>query len=547
MRVRKLLVAAALVAGGQNGHVVRAMSLRLQLLLLQAIIVCVVTVATGAVAIGIQERIIRDQARERMVGVALSIARLPAILDAFDTADPSAEIQPIAEVIRSSSDVTYVVVTDAEGIRLSHPNPDRIGERVSTDPSIPLSGGVYVGTQTGTLGESWRVKVPIYPAGTDEEPGDVIGSVSVGMLESELAADTQSWLPWVLLAVAGSAIAGVFGAAWVTAVVRRRIFRLEPDQIAELVDERETMLHRLSEGVMTVDAAGIITVANDAAARLLGRDDLVGRAARDVLDGPILAVLEEGEPDGRLVLAGERALIARGTGMRDDGGQVVGGSLLLRDHTELHAALRDMGGAQSLTDGLRAQAHEFANSMHVVAGLLELGLIDEARDFIARVRPGGSLRVEGEASEIGGELAALLSVKEAQARERGIELEVESNGRVPAELSADLVSVIGNLVDNALDACGSGDRIRVALIADRHGVRAVVEDSGTGVPDSLAHTLFDEGVSTKDGGTRRRGIGLALVRRIARRRGGDVVLDRTAARGARFELSLPVGERIGAR
>lgn len=523
------------------------MSLRLQLLLLQAIIVCVVTVATGAVAIGIQERIIRDQARERMVGVALSIARLPAILDAFDTADPSAEIQPIAEVIRKSSDVTYVVVTDAEGIRLSHPNPDRIGERVSTDPSIPLSGGVYVGTQTGTLGESWRVKVPIYPAGTDEEPGDVIGSVSVGMLESELAADTQTWLPWVLLAVAGSAIAGVFGAAWVTAVVRRRIFRLEPDQIAELVDERETMLHRLSEGVITVDAAGIVTLANDAAARLLGHDDLVGRAARDVLDGPILAVLEEGEPDGRLVLAGERALIARGTGIRDDGGQVVGGSLLLRDHTELHAALRDMGGAQSLTDGLRAQAHEFANSMHVVAGLLELGLVDEARDFIARVRPGGSLRVEGEASEIGGELAALLSVKEAQARERGIELAVESNGRIPAELSADLVTVLGNLVDNALDACDSGDRIRVQLTADSHGVHAVVEDSGPGVPEALADRVFDEGVSTKDGGTRRRGIGLALVRRIARRRGGDIVLDRSATRGARFDLSLPVGERIGAR
>lgn len=521
------------------------MSLRLQLLLLQAIIVCVVTVTTGAVAIGIQERIIRDQARERMVGVALSIASLPAILEAFEAPDPSAEIQPIAELIRESSDLTYVVVTDADGIRLSHPDPERIGEKVSTDPSIPLSGGVFVGTQTGTLGESWRVKVPVYAEGASDESSEIIGSVSVGVLESDLAADLQTWLPWVLLAVAGSAIAGVFGAAWVTAIVRRRIFQLEPDEIAELVDDRETMLHRLSEGVLTVDASGTITLANDAAVRLLGRDDLVGRTAREVLEPPILAVLEEGEPEGRLVLAGERALIARGTGMRNDDGEVVGGSLLLRDHTELHAALREMGGAQSLTDGLRAQAHEFANSMHVVAGLLELGLVDDARDFIARIRPGGPLRVDEGASEIGGELSALLSVKEAQARERGIDLEVAATGRVPGELAADLVTIIGNLVDNAIDACDAGDDIRLVLDADDHGVRAVVEDTGPGIPPELAPRVFDEGVSTKDAGGRRRGIGLALVRRIAQRHGGDVVLDATAGRGARFELSLPVGERVG--
>ena len=213
---------------------------------------------------------------------------------------------------------------------------------MSTDPSVPLSGGIYVGTQTGTLGESWRVKVPIYAEGGDDEGGEVIGSVSVGVLESELAADQQQWLPWLLLAVAGSAIIGVFGAAGVTTVIRRRIFKLEPSQIAELVNDRETMLHRLSEGVVGVDEKGVITLANDSARVLLGRDDLVGARAEDVLEAPIHAALVEGEPEGRLVLAGERALIARSTGVRDDSGTMVGGTLLLRDHTELHSALREM-------------------------------------------------------------------------------------------------------------------------------------------------------------------------------------------------------------
>jgi two-component system CitB family sensor kinase len=524
-----------------NRKVLRAMSLRMQLLLLQALIVCLVTVTTGAVAAAIQERLIRDQARERMVGVALSIARLPAILDAFDSDEPSAEIQPIAEVIREASGLTYVVVTDLNGIRLSHPNPERIGERVSTDPSIPLSGGVYVGTQTGTLGESWRVKVPIHAEGASEEGGEIIGSVSVGVLEAELAADMQTWLPWLLVAVAGSAIVGVFCAAWVTAIVRRRIFRLEPREIAELVSDRETMLHRLSEGVVVVDRDGIVTLANDSARELLDREVLVGEPAVDVLDAPIYAVLSEGEPEGRLALAGERAVIARSTGMHDDDGAVVGGTLLLRDHTELHAALREMDGAQSLTDGLRAQAHEFANSMHVVSGLLDLSLVDDARAYIARVQPGaGALAADDDPTGEGVQWAALLSVKAAQARERGIELTVDTAGAVPADLSDDLVTVLGNLVDNALDACSGGDRIRVEVTGDDHHVRAVVEDTGPGVPIGLRARVFDEGVSTKGRDARRRGIGLALVRRVIRRRRGEIVLTESAEGGARFEARFPL-------
>lgn len=523
-----------------NEVMVRAMSLRVQLLLLQAVIVCVVTVVTGAVAISIQERLIRDQTRERMVGVALSIARLPAILDAFESADPSAEIQPIAEVIRESSELTYVVVTDVDGIRLSHPNPERIGERVSTDPSVPLAGGIYVGTQTGTLGESWRVKVPVYAAGADDEGGDVIGSVSVGVLESELAADQQQWLPWLLLTLAGSAVIGVFGAAGVTTVIRRRIFKLEPREIAELVNDRETMLHRLSEGVVAVDANGVITRANDSARALLGSNDLVGARAAEVLEPAIRAALEEGEPEGRLVLAGERALIARSTGVRDDDGKVVGGTLLLRDHTELHAALREMDGAQSLTDGLRAQAHEFANSMHVVSGLLELRLVDEAREYIARIQPGGgALAVDDDAWGFGSELAALLSVKIAQARERGIDVTVDAAGSIPAQASDDLVIVLGNLVDNAMDACSAGDTVRISLLRDDEAIRAVVEDSGPGVPPELRERVFEEGMSTKAGAARRRGVGLALVRRVVRRRRGVIRLTESTSGGARFDVTIP--------
>ena len=139
----------------------------------------------------------RDAYKGRLIGVAESVAQLPSVINAFGTtSDQPATIQPIAEVIRQASNVTYVVVTNRHGVRQSHPNPAEIGRPVSTDPSVPLSGEIYVGTQTGTLGESWRVKVPIF-----DDDGEVMGQVSVGILESELRADFIGGLTGMLAAL----------------------------------------------------------------------------------------------------------------------------------------------------------------------------------------------------------------------------------------------------------------------------------------------------------------------------------------------------------
>jgi PAS domain S-box-containing protein len=320
------------------------MTLRMQLLALQALIVFLVTLATGIAAGAFQEQALRESYKDRMQAVAQSVAQLPTVVDAFDDPDPSLAIQPVAEVIRKASDLAYVVVANADGIRYSHPNPDLIGERVSTDPSIPLSGQIYVGTQTGTLGPSWRVKVPIR-----DDDGTVIGTASVGILESELNADFLGTLTWLISAMLAAAVLGVFGAAWVTTVIRRRIYLLEPHQIAALVKNQETTLHRLSEGVVTVNDAGRITLVNDAAARFLGTSaaDLDGADAADALGEELYAVLREGEDAGRPVIVGSHVLVARSTGGEVDG-EGVEATLLLRDHTELHDVVRRVEAADAI-------------------------------------------------------------------------------------------------------------------------------------------------------------------------------------------------------
>lgn len=529
------------------------MSLRVQLLLLQALIVCAVVVATGVVAASLFERQVRDAYLDRMIGVAQSVAKLPAIRNAYDDVDPSSVIQPIAEVIREASNVTYVVVTDADGIRYSHPNPDLIGEPVSTDPSVPLSGKMFVGTETGTLGESWRAKVPVRA-----ESGAVIGTVSVGILESSLREDFLGNLWALVLPLAGAAVVGIFGAAWVTAIIRRRIYRLEPKEIASLVGSRETMLHGLSEGIISVDEGGMIVLVNDAALQLLGLDvdTLTGRQAADVLDPSLVGVLERGEPGGQLVLAGERILVARSTGTQLNGA-TVGATLLVRDHTELHQLLREMDGAQSLTNGLRAQAHEFANKLHVISGLLELGLVDDARAFVERTGTGGALRVPGEdVIREFPELAALLLVKASHARELGMSVSIRPSAPVPAWIRSDaaltvrgdLVTVVGNLVDNALEAGASGNHIELGFVVEPGLIRVTVDDDGTGIEPDQYERVFEEGVSSKavtdaaSPALRRRGIGLALVRRTVLRAGGSITVGRSELGGAVFTVELPTGD-----
>ncbi|MFC4139637.1 MULTISPECIES: PAS domain-containing protein [unclassified Microbacterium] len=319
------------------------MTLRVQLLLLQAAIVCLVTLIAGITAGFVQWGTIRDAYEDRMMAVSQSIASMPAVVGAFDDADPSETIQPLAEAIRKASDLTYVVVANADGIRYSHPDPEKIGHHVSTDASVPLSGRIYTGTQTGTLGTTWRVKVPIF------QDGAVIGTASVGILESHGQAEFFGTLAWIIGAMLAAVLLGLFGSAWVAALIRRRIQGLEPDEISALVRNQETTLHGLSEGVITVDAHGVITLANDAAARFLDTDAaaLTGSRVEDVLGAELIEVLREGEDAGRPVILGARVLVARSTGARD-GGAAVDATLLLRDHTELHDVVQRVEAADAI-------------------------------------------------------------------------------------------------------------------------------------------------------------------------------------------------------
>jgi len=465
---------------------------------------------------------IDEQYKQRALAIAYAVAATPDIVEAMDDPEPSRAIQPIAEAIRRSVGADFVVVANKDGIRYSHPNPENIGKRVSTDPSGALAGDVYVGYQEGTLGRSVRAKVPIV------SDGEVIGIVSVGFLDAQLAQKLAQALPTMILTVLLALALGIGGSLILARRIDRQTFGLGPREIVGLLEQRDAMLHGIREGVLALDTSGRVTIANDEARRLLGLSPSVaGSPLRDIVpEGRVRDVLDGTAPGAdQVVLAGGRVLVANRMAVSVRGAEV-GAVVTLRDRTDLEGVLRELDTERGLAQALRAQAHEFSNKLHVIGGLIELGKLDDAVRFVAET----SL-VQQELVDLVQErfadpaLAALLLAKAAASSERHVDFRLANDAWLPEQVSdvRDLITIVGNLVDNAIDAAsGSADGwIEVSVHAEQAGTSVRVRDSGPGIDEGVADQIFREGFTTKSGGAHY-GIGLALVRQVAQRRGGWV-------------------------
>jgi sensor histidine kinase regulating citrate/malate metabolism len=214
---------------------------------------------------------------------------------------------------------------------------------------------------------------------------------------------------------------------------------------------------------------------------------------------------------------------------------------------------------RGFTQALRSQAHEAANRLHTVVSLIELGRAEEAVEFAtAELELAQALTDQVVAAVSEPVLAALLLGKTAQANERGVELVVSPDSRLddgllPDDLSArDLVTILGNLIDNAVDAAQGSVRARVTVTAYAADGEVVlrVSDSGPGLDPAHAGLVFQRGFSTKPAGPGGRGLGLALVRQAVTRHEGVLTVaesDEDGEGGAVFEVRLPLRTAAGGR
>ncbi|GAA4321763.1 sensor histidine kinase [Streptomyces venetus] len=511
-----------------------------QVLLMQvAIAAGVAVLATGLFLAPLGDQL-DDQAMRRALAIAQTTAQQPELVrEVRDTPpSPNGPVQREAERIRKATKAEYIVVMDWRGVRWSHPDRKQIGGIVSTDPGQALAGKEVMEIDSGTLGRSARGKVPLR-----DGDGTVVGAVSVGIAYDNVRARLIHAIPG-LFAYAGGALAVGALAAW---LISRRVHRQTRDlafsDIAALLSEREAMLHGIREGVVALDRAGRIRLLNDEAQRLLSiGDTAVGRSPDEALGTGRTADVLAGRVTGTdlLTVRGQRVLVANRM-PTDDGGAVA----TLRDRTELEQLGRELDSTRGLIDALRAQDHEHANRMHTLLGLLELEMYDDAVEFVGEVVGDHRATAEQVTERIEDPLlAALLVGKATVAAERGVALWVSDRTRLPDRLidSRGLVTVVGNLVDNALDAVAGKPHARVEVELRAEGRTAIlrVRDTGPGIPPEHRELIFTEGWSTKKPPAHReRGIGLSLVRRFAERQGGSATVGEAHGGGAEFTVVLP--------
>jgi two-component system CitB family sensor kinase len=514
-----------------------------QVLLLQVCVVLTLVVASMALAAYDARRDARVTATERAVAVARSVADSPTVLEAVGRPDTTAVLQPYAERVRRDAAVDFVVVMTTDGIRWTHPNADNIGRQFVGGLGGAPEGRVFTEETEGTLGPSVRAVVPVF------DGAEVVALVSVGITVSAIDRQLRDDLALVLLAAIAVLSVGLAGTALVSRRLSRQTHGLGAGEITRMYEYYTAVLGAVREGLVLLDTEGRVALVNDEATRLLGLpSDVVGRLMSDLglAPGLVTAALGRTAEADDIYLAGDRVLVVSSAPARWEGHDV-GAVVSLRDATELRAVTGELDVVRGLSEALRAQNHESANRLHTMVSLIEMGRVDEAVSFATDELRLAQALTDQVVGAVGDPVVeALLLGKSADAAERGITLTVEGalpDVEVPAR---DLVTILGNLVDNAFEAVVDtpvgARQVRVALGGDPAELVVSVEDSGTGLDgEALTHAL-DRGWSTKGSRESGRGVGLALVAQVARRHGGGIEIGRSPLGGAEFTVTLHPAE-----
>ncbi|MGQ4418062.1 ATP-binding protein [Streptomyces sp. SAS_269] len=530
----------------------RPRSLATQLFAVQAVLIAVVVAGYALFTYLSDGRQAEDAAARHATAVARSIADSPSVRSAIHTPDPTRELQPYAVRVMRDTNVDFVTIMNPSGIRWTHPDEKQIGRHFLGRITPARRGLTFTETYTGTLGASVRAVTPV------EENGRVIGLVSAGIKVEAISARVQEQVTALLGVAGGTLLLGAVGTYVINARLRRHTHGMNATELSRMHDYHQAALHAVREGLLMLDGQYRVALINDGGRELLGVGDvgdadLIGRSVADLgLPAPLTGALLSSEPRvDEVHLTASRVLVVNTSPV--SGGERRGTVVTLRDVTELQSLMGELDSERGFTQALRSQAHEAANRLHTVVSLIELGRAEEAVEFAtAELELAQALTDQVVAAVSEPVLAALLLGKTAQSNERGVELVVSADSRLDDGLleglsARDLVTILGNLIDNAVDAAqgSAGARVTVTVYARGPELVLRVSDTGAGVDPAHADLVFQRGYSTKPAGPGGRGLGLALVRQAVTRHEGALTVTEAEEGGAVFEVRLPLRTTVG--
>jgi two-component system CitB family sensor kinase len=447
------------------------------------------------------------------------------------------------ERARLKTNVEFIVVMDMNGIRCTHPVKSNIGERFvgGDEERVLKTGEQYISTANGTLGISVRAFVPIF-----DDENKQIGAVAVGMLynkfDNEVYTAMYKFIPIIIMGL----ILGASGAIALSYNIKKAIFGLEPEEIALALKQKETVIENIKEGIIALDINGCITLFNGEASRILNlRESDMGKPISEfTYESMALTILNRGKSITNVEIKVRPGLnvMCKYRIIKGFKNQILGLVVTFEDLTEVRKMAEELTGIKKMAWSLRAQNHEFMNKLHTISGLIQLEEYDEVIKFInviAESKKNITTIISDKIKNVS--LAALILSKYTKCEEARIDLLIDNNSRItklPEYMTSDeLVSVVGNLLDNSIDAVkndGTG-QIYIKIFEDDKKMQIIVKDNGSGIPENIRENIYQMRISSKNGS---RGFGMYIVKKIIDEADGNINFE--VNDGTKWSISIPM-------
>ena len=482
----------------------------------------------------------RDQNLQNIAQAIATSPLLTSVHNKDNSENDSVMLMEYLDSLRASlDDIDVISVVNSDDTRLYHSNHKLIG--TVYDGTLPTFNQnlkeYYIADDSGPSGIQRRAYAAIY-----NEDGEYVGFVMAIMLMENIREETlQTLFIFVLITIA-AILMELMISTELSGRIKESLMGYEPDVFSAMYQVRDNILETLDEGIIAIDSHKNIQFVNDAALEMVGVSNgdegynIVGKSLESICDCNLLGhTLESGEKEFNI----RERNIGNGDILIDripikEGDEVVGAVCILHNRTEYTKLMEDLTGTQYLVDSMRANNHDFTNKLHVILGLIQMEMYDEATSYIENitiVQRATISKIMNTVDEPA--VAALLIGKVARASELNIKFVLRegcyySNTAMSLPAEA-LVTIIGNLIDNAYEAMneanncyGTPKELLFGIYSRPGAVLITVDDTGGGLSENDLKHIFENGYSTKGTG---RGTGLYQVRSLVDGLGGTVLVE----------------------
>ncbi|MCL6571896.1 MAG: DcuS/MalK family sensor histidine kinase [Bacillus sp. (in: Bacteria)] len=495
------------------------------------------------------EETIFEHIEEKAKGISRVAAISPIFIDGLSGKESDETIQKYAEKMRKAAQVPFIVVLDMNGIRKSHPIPSKIGEKyVGGDAGEVYKGHEHTSMARGTLGESLRYFTPVY-----SKDGKQIGAILVGVLLDDVQRKVWKSIRVIFISMILGLIVGIIGAVLLARKVKGILFGMEPAEVANLLKQRSAVVEYAREGVLAVDRSSKITLFNQEAARLMKSIGMnynpIGRDIEEIFpELHFTQLMETGEKSldqeyslrGLVIVANIVPIYVNGN--------ISGAVATFRDKTEIRQMAEQLTGARAYAEALRSQTHEFMNKLHVILGMVKMEIYEQLAEYVKQISYSFQTDLGFITARIKDPvIAGFIIGKISYAREKGAVLHFTEKSFVPKSKNddwvQDLVTILGNLIDNSLEALKGCEEKKVEveiLPVNNKELSIIVSDTGMGMSKDTEGLIFDKGFSTKG---EDRGFGLYLVQRATNKLNGNIFITSEIGRGTSIHVIIPFEEK----